>query len=189
MEESQFNEAIEKIKHRDREGLRLIYEAYVTYIYQIVLRILQNREDAEDVTTEFFLHLWDIAPSFKVGGGHRTWLTTVARNLAIDTLRKRNREIPISDEPDPEDDGGGLEENLARAGAVSDSNPEREAVETVSMETALQCLRDCERQIVTMKILGELTFQEISDVLKVPMGTVTWQYRNAMAKLKRCGYE
>ena len=42
---------------------------------------------------------------------------------------------------------------------------------------------------INMKILGEMTFKEIAEVLNIPMGTVTWRYQNAIKKLRRCGYE
>ena len=43
--------------------------------------------------------------------------------------------------------------------------------------------------VVDMKVLGEMSFREISETLHIPMGTVTWRYQNAIKKLRRCGYE
>jgi len=53
----------------------------------------------------------------------------------------------------------------------------------------LELLKPKEREIIHLKILGELTFQEIADILKIPLGTVTWRYHNAIKKLRRHGYE
>ena len=50
-------------------------------------------------------------------------------------------------------------------------------------------LKPSERQVVSLKVLGELTFKEIADIMDIPMGTVTWKYQNAIKKLRRCGYE
>ena len=52
----------------------------------------------------------------------------------------------------------------------------------------LSVLKPAERQIIDMKILSEMTFQEISDTLGIPMGTVTWRYQEAIKKIRRCGY-
>ena len=54
----------------------------------------------------------------------------------------------------------------------------------LSLEQALMTLKEEERQIVNLKIMGELTFREIARILKKPPGTVAWRYRTAMEKLK-----
>jgi len=62
-------------------------------------------------------------------------------------------------------------------------------IENISLREALDKLKEGERQVVSMKILSEMTFQEISEALGIPMGTVTWRYQAAIKKLRRCGYE
>ena len=54
---------------------------------------------------------------------------------------------------------------------------------------ALDRLKPEEREIVDMKVLSEMTFKEISEILQIPMGTVTWRYQAAIKKLRRYGYE
>ncbi len=66
---------------------------------------------------------------------------------------------------------------------------EQEGVSDLSIRQALETLKPSERQVVSLKVLGELTFKEIADVMGIPMGTVTWKYQNAIKKLRRCGYE
>lgn len=73
----------------EKEGLHSIYQAYVTYIYAIIYDILKNKEDAEDVTAEFFIKLWNIAGKYQFGGKHRAWLGKIAHNMAIDYIRTR----------------------------------------------------------------------------------------------------
>ena len=92
MNEQQFEHAVSRMVQGDKTGLREIYEAYLGYIYRIVYEILQNKENAEDVTSEFFIRLWDKAEQFKPGTGHKGYLATMARNMAIDYLRKYRRE-------------------------------------------------------------------------------------------------
>ena len=59
----------------------------------------------------------------------------------------------------------------------------------MSVEEALAVLNSAEREIITLKIMGDMTFKEIAALLDQPMGTVTWKYQNAIKKLRRCGYE
>ena len=58
----------------------------------------------------------------------------------------------------------------------------------MSLTEALNTLKPAEKQIIDMKVLSEMTFAEIAQTLNIPMGTVTWRYREAIKKLRRCGY-
>lgn len=180
MSEEQFNSCIALIISGDRRGLKEIYEAYLSYIYRIILGVVGRKEDAEDITTEFFIKLFQTADKYKPGTGHKGYMAIIARNMAIDFMRKNKREIlesfTVSDDeeykPEP----------------LANDNTEEEVLEEVSLTDALKVLNDKERIIIDMKILSEMTFQEISDSLHIPMGTVTWRYREAIKKLRRCGY-
>ena len=66
---------------------------------------------------------------------------------------------------------------------------EDELVESLALKEALDRLKPSEREIINLKIMGDLTFREISEVLQIPMGTVTWRYRSAVEKMRRFGYE
>ena len=173
MEDQQFYSCMEQMKAGDKTALREIYENYIAYVYHIIFQVVQNKEDAEDVTSEFFIKLWNRADSFKAEKGHKAWLATIARNMAIDFLRKRKKEV-LTDEFVEE----AAEENL-----------EELVIEDISLQQALATLQNSEREIVHLKICGTLTFQEIANILGIPFGTVTWRYQNAIKKLKRCGYE
>lgn len=250
MTEQEFEQAVVRIRDGDKDGLKEIYLAYVRFIYAVIYEILQNKENTEDVTSEFFIKLWDVAERYEPGRGHRGYLATIARNMAIDFIRKRRREV-LDAEPDlvstkgggtgifaeqdgsesvrddgfgvqdgsegvrdsasvvhdggsgVQDDGsdargrtgtGGAHARGSAAGKTSGScaseNPvEEEVIGNIALQEALALLKDGERQIINMKVLADMTFQEISDTLHMPMGTVTWKYRNAIGKLRRCGYE
>lgn len=170
MNDQQFQDNISRICVNDREGLRAIYEDYCALIYSVTMEILHNREDAEDVTSEFFIRLWDIAETYRPGKGHRAWMITIAHNMAIDYLRKRKRENPAEEVPEPPQNG-------------QDSQEDR-LLNRLSLAQALMTLKEEERQIVNLKIMGELTFREIAELLGKPQGTVAWLYRTAIGKLK-----
>lgn len=217
MTEQEFEQAVVRIRSGDKDGLKEIYLAYVRFIYAVIYEILQNKENTEDMTSEFFIKLWDVAERYEPGRGHRGYLATIARNMAIDFLRKRRREVLSADLDlggfgagggafdtsgggSGEADGGIADGNAhSRAGGSNpgrmyqretSANPvEDEVIGNIALKEALAFLKDGERQIINMKILGDMTFQEISDTLQMPMGTVTWKYRNAIGKLRRCGYE
>ena len=169
MNDQQFEQNILLILQNNRNGLKHIYEAYCSMIFSVISDMLRNREDAEDVTSEFFIRLWDIADTYKPGRGHRAWMITIARNMAVDYLRRQSRITPTAEIPDYLQEGPSAEDNICHK---------------LSLEQALMTLRNEERQIVNLKIMGELTFREIAKILKKPPGTVAWRYRTAIEKLK-----
>ncbi len=178
MTDAEFDAAIEKITKGDRNGLRDIYDAYGNMIYSLFLGKVHRHQDAEDLTSDFFLKLWSAADTYRAGSGHKRWLHVIARNLAIDHLRRHGREIPV--------------ENAAEVNATA-------LTETVTaedsvlgdMQTAhiLSSLSEDEREIVQLHVAAELTFREIAAILKRPLGTIAWKYRNAMGKLQKMAEE
>ena len=175
MTEEQFNLAMERIRQKDKSALREVYEAYISFIYHTVLNIVNQKEAAEDITSEFFIKLWEKADSYKPGNGHKGYLATIARNMAIDYLRKYSKEVYI----ETEEEGDGPNED----------NTENQVIEKLAVDEALSRLKPVYRQILTMKVLSDMTFKEISEVLNIPMGTVTWNYQDALKQLRRFGYE
>lgn len=190
MTEEKFSECIQGMNRGDKDGLRQVYEEYVSYIYGIVRSLLASREEAEDVTSEFFIKLWEKSDSYRAGNGHKGWMATIARNLAIDTLRKKRREEPV----DFQMRAGSGEEDCTEAAsralhATDGKSVEEEVVGSLTVKEAFSLLKEPEREVVHLKIMSGMTFQEIADLLGSPMGTVTWRYREAMKKLRRYGYE
>lgn len=180
MTEEYFSDCCRRMSAHDRSGLKDVYDEYLSYIYRIVLGVVNRREDAEDITSEFFIKLYGLADKYREGNGHKAYLATIARNMAIDFVRKNRREV-LAFAPEDEDEAVQNE-------PVSETNIENEVIEDVSLKEALGRLKDKERVIVDMKVLSEMTFQEIADSLGIPLGTVTWRYREAIKKLRRCGY-
>ena len=184
MTDEQFNSAMKRLRDKDKQALKEIYEAYIGFIYRVIFDILKSREASEDITSEFFIRLWEKSEQYKPGSGHRGYLATIARNMAIDHLRKYKHEetgAGQADEDGPPDE--------ISAAASPDPTPEEQTVSDLSVEQALEKLKPVYRQIVTMKVLGDMTFKEIAEVLNMPMGTVTWNYQDAIKQLRRFGYE
>ncbi len=176
MTEAIFDSCIKEICDGDKNGLKKIYEEYLPYIYTVVFNILGNKEDAEDVTSSFFIKLWTTADRYRSGGNHRAYMAAVARNMAIDSLRKRKREIPEEDGflSDARQHSSGFEESI---------------VERLTLKEAMKKLSDIQKEIIHLKLYGGLTFREIASVVGKPQGTVSWQYNEALKILRRFGYE
>ena len=188
MTEEQFEEAIGRVANGDRMALHDIYKEYMSYIYSVVFTILKNKENAEDVCSDFFIKLMSIAPSYKGGHGHKGYLATIARNMSIDYLRKYGKEEMVADfeyhGDEDADKGIGMETSINE----SHKSAEEEVIDNMSPMDAINELPPPEPEIVNLKVMGQLTFKEIAEMLKLPMGTVTWHYREAINRLRRYGY-
>lgn len=171
MSDKEFYNAITLLKKGNKGALRRIYEAYVRFIYAVVYDTVKRREDAEDITSEFFIKLIRVADTYKNRNSHRAWMATIAKNMAIDALRKKNREVLENE----------FTNNDTKAASVEDK-----AILSEDMKNAMAILNDNEREIIDMKLLGELKFKEIAYILEQPMGTVTWMYSQGIKKLRRC---
>lgn len=171
--------------------MKEIYEAYATYIYSVIFRVVNNKSDAEDISSEFFIKLWTNSDKYVPGNGHKAFLATMARNMAIDYLRKHNREVLIGDfsAEQEEEEGSNTPAEVTLMEHTGESVVENEVIEDISLKEALGRLKPREQEVIHHKIMGDLTFKEIAEVMKIPMGTVTWLYRQAIEKLRRCGYE
>ena len=181
MTEERFALCIQGMNEGDKEALREVYEEYVSYIYGIVLQLLKNKENAEDITADFFIRLWEKSKLYKPGSGHRGWMATIARNMAVDFIRKNRREDLIEDFEEGE--------FVASSGIASTQvGVEQQVVGDATVKEALESLNEKERLVVHMKVLGEMTLQEIADALETPIGTIAWRYREAVNKLRRQGY-
>ena len=106
--------------------------------------------------------------------------------MAVDFLRANNREVLYEKADD--DDVDGLDAAADRQEAIEDTTAAT-VVTNITMQEMLSRLKPAEREIVHLKIVGELTFEEIAALLAKPMGTVTWRYREAIKKLRRCGFD
>lgn len=175
MTDKAFEDSIGQIQKGNKNGLKTLYEEYNAMIYSAVFEILNNHQNTEDVVSEFFIKLWKIADTYRFGGHHRAWMLTIARNMALDHLRKYKREVFI--------------EELDMPKEPSHPSHEEETVGKLGLIQALNTLEPEEREIVNLKIMGQLTFKEIAKIISRPMGTVAWKYQAAIGKLKRCGYE
>ena len=171
MTDREFADNLNLIRNGDKTGLKAIYEEYITYVYSVVFSYLKSKEDAEDVSSDFFIKFFKNPPEYRPGSGHKGFIATIARNMAVDHIRKRSHED--------------LTDEFEEKGIIPDTkSAEDEAVGQLGYDEAVAMLKPPEPEIINMKLMGDLSFKEIAEILKMPMGTVTWHYRKAIEKLR-----
>ena len=182
MTNQEFDSCMQRMAAGDRLALQEIYEEYLPYIFSIITGFVKSKEDRQDLSADFFVKLYTGAAAYRPGRAHRGYLAAMARNLAVDHLRKTGKEV-LFPQNEREEDGNPEEEILTRDQTCS--SPEEMVVGRMSFQEAVESLPEAARTIVSMKILGDMTFREIAQTLQMPMGTVTWKYQDSMKRLRR----
>ena len=176
-------ELIELLKKKDRAAFKSIVETWQDMVYNTALGILQNAEDAEDVTQEVFIQVFESVSSFKGESKFSTWLYRITVSKAMDHIRKKKRkkrfafiqslygknDEPIIDPPDFFHPG------------VSMENKENAAVLFKAME---QLPPNQKTAFVLNKVEG-LSYLEIGDVMKITDSAVDALLHRAKANLKK----
>ena len=152
----------------DSHSLEELYHRTRTAVYGLVLSYLKHPQDAEDVTQDAFVRIWDTAASYRPQGKPMAWLLTVARNLALMRLRERGKTQELTDE-----------EWSALPARAPDVTPEDRHV----LRAALSLLSEQERQVVMLHAVTGLKHREIAQLLELPLATVLSKYRRALKKL------
>ena len=151
-------------------------------VYTLCLRMTGDREDALDLAQETFLNAWRGLSSFHGNSSFSTWVYRLASNACIDFLRKRKRrqqgEAPLS----LDDDEAPLPQPADPRGTPEDELERRELRRAV--ERGLQALPEHHRQVLIMRELSGLSYQEIGAVLNLDLGTVKSRIARARMALK-----
>jgi len=153
----------------EQEALAALYDRTRAAVYALALSILKNTHDAQDVTQDAFVRVWDSAPQYRPQGSPMAWILTITRNLARMKLRRNARLIDLNDEQ--------WEAIPADAPSVT---PEDRHL----LQTALAALTDEERQVVMLHAVTGLKHREIAALLEMPLATVLSKYNRALKKLR-----
>ncbi|HEY7909716.1 MAG TPA: sigma-70 family RNA polymerase sigma factor [Thermomicrobiales bacterium] len=172
-----------RIGQRDERALALLYTRYADVVYGLAFRIVRQAEVAEEVTQETFLRVWRSVHTFQgEPSGFRSWLFRIARNLALDQLRRqaaRPRTVTIT--PEPTDDRAPLD-------TLADETCDVAAQATArclrdQMRRALLTLPPEQRHVLELAYFGGLTHREIAAQTGQPLGTIKTRLRLGLHKL------
>ena len=162
---------------------------YEGELFGYLNRYLRNRELAEDTFQTTFMTVYQKAETFEEGKRFKPWLYAIATNQAIDASRKRKRRQTISLEN--EWDSG---ESSAKAGSLRDvlesnnEKPDSSAMmdeKKVQVRKAIDTLPENLRQVLLLAYFHEFKYQEISEVLEIPLGTVKSRLHAALEKFQQ----
>jgi len=166
----------------DHGAWETIVRQYHQRIYNLAYRFTGRFDEAEDLTQEVFLKVYRTLTSFRPESGALvTWMVRVGRNHIIDHYRKFKTERTTTDSLEVEYEKA--EENPARYASPAQALEQRELSERV--HRALLRISEDLREAVILRDLEEFTYEEIADMLKVPVGTVKSRINRGRAELAK----
>lgn len=170
-------EALVRVGQGDRAALRDVYDRTRMKLFGICLRICEDREAAEDVLQDVYILIWRKADQFDATRASPiTWLSTLARNRAIDWYRARH---PLGIAP------------LEEAAQIADPSPSADALlvdaeRAGSLRTCLDKLGQRDQQLITTAFFEGSSYSELAQRAAQPLGTIKSRIRRALISLKAC---
>jgi RNA polymerase sigma-70 factor (ECF subfamily) len=160
-----------------REAFERLLELYSQKVFHLALSMLRNETQAEDMAQDIFLRVWKGLPSYHGGASISTWIYTIARNACLTELKKRAARPTISlNEP-------AFETALDAVPAMATTD--RETGVEMDVNHLLQQLPEKYRQVISLFYLEQKSYEEVSALLGLPLGTVkTFLYRAKKELLK-----
>ena len=156
---------------REPDALEVLYDTHARMIYNQAMAILASEADAEDVLGEVMVKM-----ARRRGPpilGMKAFLLTATRHEAYSMLRRRARETPLEDS------------EIAQSASLPDPSTARSLDTRLVVREALDQLPPEQREVVTLKLFEEMTFEEIGRVVRAPANTVASRYRYALQKLRQ----
>ena len=180
--DSELMELLDRIAAREQAALKLLYDRTASRLYGLALRIVGNKEWAEDVLQDSFLGIWRSAGTYRDSlSPPLAWMGMLVRSRALDFLRRRRAErlhlnVPIDD----------VEELLQDREAQSPMQWVEASEQAAVLHLCLQKLEQPQRQVVSLAYLRDLSHSELASHLKLPLGTVKTWVRRSLEQLRKC---
>lgn len=166
----------------DEPSLELLIKRYFRPIYSFVYRYSGNAQDADDATEESFVKVWLHLKRFDQSKSFKTWIFSIAKNTAIDFLKKKKL-IPFS-EFENEEGENTFTETLADPAPLPQELLEKAGVAQM-LSSAMDKLSPKYRMVLFLRYNDHFTFREIAEALGEPLHTIKSRHRRALIQLKK----
>ncbi len=173
---------LDRIALKHQTALRELYDLTSSKMYGLALRVVSQREAAEDVLQDAYLYIWNSAASYRASlSPPMAWIGLIVRSRGIDALRKRSSErADVTEEMDAD---------MSEAIEGDAPNPMDTAQASQQASALHQCLTRLEkrqRELVSMAYVRDLSHSELADRLNLPLGSVKSWIRRGLNQLRTC---
>lgn len=167
-------ELIVLLKEKNENGFHYLYDHYSGALYGVILRIVQSKEYTEEVIQDVFVKIWHSIHQYDTSKGRfYTWMINIARNTAIDYLKSKGFQNQLKNQSLPD-----FVYNTAELSTTNHSS------DYIGFNNVLEGLEVDKQELINLAYYQGYTQSEISDKLKIPLGTVKTKMRNALMTLK-----
>ncbi len=164
---------VKRIASGDREALAELYDRYQQHLFRYLLQLTPDYGLAEEILQDTFVAVWKSARTFEGRSTVLTWLISITRRQAHNTLRRHK--LPTVDETD-------LEEMAATELEPADFT--LASIARDELTAAFKLLAPVHREIIVLIFIEELSYPEVANVLGIPVGTVKSRLSNARRMLR-----
>ena len=173
---------LDRVALRDQTALRLLYDRVAGKLLGLALRVVRQREWAEDVVQEAFLTIWRVAPDYRATlSPPMAWMGLIVRSRALDLLRRQRADRAQLTQEFDETMADTLESDAANPMDTADASEQAWA-----LHQCLAQLENKQREVLSLAYLRELSHGELAEQLKLPLGTVKTWIRRGLDKLRSC---
>jgi len=167
-------ELISAYKNGDISGYNEIVLRYQKQVYWVIRKMVNSHDDADDLTQEVFIKIYSALKDFREESNLFTWLYRIATNYSINHIRKAKVRNTVSFEVVTQS----IESNEKKSDEAIDENTRRKV-----LEEAIETLPAQQRAVFNMRYYDELSYEEISKILKKSVGGIKANYFHAVKKL------
>ena len=168
-ERRELRQLLLRVAGGDRDALAELYQRTRTAVYGLALSYLKNAQDAQDLTQDVYVQVWDCAAQYRPTGSPMGWLLTVCRSLCLMRLRREERHAALGEE---------------EWDAIPAQECGLDADERALLQGALARLADEERRVVLLHAVTGMKHREIAALLALPLPTVLSKYHRALKKMR-----
>lgn len=163
------------LKMQDQQALSTLYKMYSASLKGIILRVIIHEETAEDLLQELFVKIWNSIDKYDDSKGRLfTWMSRLAKNMAIDQVRRKSH-INSSKHVDIEEKVGDIDQKLSY----------KINTDTIGIRKLTTAMNPMQRLLLNMVYFEGYTHTEIAEELNLPLGTVKSKIRFALLELRK----
>ena len=173
---------IDRVALADEKALRELYELTSSKLYGVAVRVVTNRQWAEDVLQEAFINIWKIAGDYKATlSPPMAWMALVVRSRGLDFLRRRA--VGRADRMQELDD---VISDTVAGDAPNPMDVAQASEQAKALHNCLSLLDNKQREVVSLAYMRDMSHGELAEQLKLPLGTVKTWIRRGLEQLRGC---
>ncbi len=181
--ENQDKVLIRRAKQGDLSAFEELVLRHEKMVYNVALRMMNHSEDAKDLSQEVFLKAYRSIQNFDERSAFSTWLYRITTNTCIDEMRRRKGKHSYSLEEELESEDGSMQRQIADSGDTPEESLLREEKKDEILR-ALDTLSAEHKAAILLRDVRGLSYEEISEIMELPLGTVKSRISRARSQLK-----